>query len=76
YIGLEKLSDKTGWGFIGIIEIILVLTGLFYALKAMKNFYRQGWGKTILKFIILNILCIVSLVFLFVVFFSFSLYQI
>lgn len=76
YIGLEKLSDKTGWGFIGIIETILILTGLFYALKAIKNFYRQGWGKTILKFIILNILCIVSLVFLFVVFLSFSLYQI
>lgn len=76
YIGLDKLAKKTDWGFIGIIEAILILTGLFYALKAMKNFYRQGWGKTILKFIIFNILCIVSLVFLFVVFFSFSIYQI
>jgi len=76
YIGLDKLSDKTGWRFIGIIEAILILTGLFYTLKAMKNFYRQGWGKTILKFIIFNILCVVSLVFLFVVFLSLSFYQI
>ncbi|HET6765881.1 MAG TPA: DUF3667 domain-containing protein [Chitinophagaceae bacterium] len=76
YIGLEELSDNTGWGFIGIIETILILTGLFYALKAMKNFYRQGWGKTISKFILFNILCFISLVFLFVVFLLFSLYQI
>lgn len=76
YIGLDKLSDNTGWRFIGIIEAILIITGLFYTLKAMKNFYGQGWGKTILKFIIFNILCIVSLVFLFVVFLSFSFYQI
>jgi len=76
YIGLDKLADKTHWGIIGVIETILILAGVFYALKAIKNFYRQGWAKTILKFIIFNILCIVSLVFLFVVFLSFSFYQI
>ena len=75
YFGLDKLADKTGWSAIGYVQAILIITGLFYTLKAMKNFYRQGWGKTILKFIIFNILCFISLIILFVVFLIFSFYQ-
>ena len=76
YIGLDKVAKKTHWGFIGVIEAIVILAGIFYALKAMKNFYRQGWGKTILKFIFFNVLCFISIILLFVVFFVFSVYQI
>jgi len=76
YFGLDKLADKTGWSAIGWLQAILIFTGLFYTLKAMKNFYRQGWGKTILKFIIFNILCFISLILLFVVFLIFSFYQV
>lgn len=76
YIGLDKLADKTHWKIIGVIEAILILAGVFYALKAIKNFYRQGWGKTILKFIIFNILCLISIILLFIVFLVFSFYQI
>lgn len=76
YFGFDKLEDATHWTAIGFIEGILVLTGIFYALRAMKNFYRQSWGKTILKFIIFNILCLFSLVLLFTIFLAFSFYQI
>jgi len=76
YFGLDKLADKTHWKAIGFAQAILIFTGLFYTLKAMKNFYRQGWGKTILKFIIFNILCFISLILLFVVFLIFSFYQV
>ncbi len=76
YFGLDKLADKTHWRAIGIVQVILILTGLFYTLKAMKNFYKQRWGKTILKFIIFNILCFISLIVLFVVFLIFSFYQV
>ena len=76
YFGLDKLIDKTGWSAIGYIQGILILTGLFFTLKAMKNFYRQGWGKTILKFIIFNILCFISLIVLFIVFLFYSVYQV
>ena len=62
YFGLDKLEKQTHWKGIGIVQAIFILAGLFYTLKAMKNFYKQGWGKTILKFIIFNILCIISLV--------------
>ena len=76
YFGLDKLSNKTHWPGIGIVQAILILAGVFYTLKAIKHFYRQGWGKTILKFILFNILCLISLVLLFIGFFVFSFYQI
>jgi hypothetical protein len=76
YFGLDKLEEKTHWRIIGFIQGILILTGLFYTLKAMKNFYKQGWGKTIIKFILFNILSFVTVLLLFVVFLALSYYQI
>jgi hypothetical protein len=76
YFGLDKLEKQTHWKGIGFVQAIVIIAGLFYTLKAMKNFYTQGWGKTILKFIIFNILCIISLVLLFVLFFMLTFYQI
>jgi len=76
YFGLDKLEKYTHWKGIGIVQAIFILTGLFYTLKAIKNFYQQGWGKTIIKFMIFNILCIISLVLLFVAFLALTYYQI
>ena len=76
YFGLDKLEKYTHWKGIGIVQAIFILTGLFYTLKAIKNFYKQGWGKTIIKFMIFNILCIISLVLLFVAFLALTYYQI
>jgi len=76
YFGLDKLENKTQWRPIGIIQGLLILAGVIYAIIAMKNFYRQGWGKTILKFILFNILCTVSILILFAVFLGFSFYKI
>lgn len=76
YFGLDQLRVRAHWSGIGWVQVILILTGLFYTLKAIKNFYRQGWGKTIIKFIIFNILCLFSLIILFVLFLAFSYYQI
>lgn len=76
YFGLDKLEKQTHWKALGIVQVILILTGLFYTLKAFRNFYRQGWGKTILKFIIFNILCLISLILLFILFLGLTFYQI
>jgi hypothetical protein len=74
---LNKLDDVTGWKvLIGVTQAILIFIGLFYTLKAMKNFYRQGWGKTIAKFIFFNLMCLVAAIILFSFFFVFSLFQI
>ena len=40
----------------GIVFTIVNFTFLFYLYKAMRNFYGQGRVKTILKFILLNII--------------------
>lgn len=76
YFGLDKLEDNTDWDWIGYVKAVLLLTGVVYTIIAMHNFYKQGWGKTILKFIFFNILSIVSVIFLFAVFFVFSFYKI
>lgn len=73
---IDKLEDNIAWGWFGWIKTILILTGLFYTLKAMKNFYLQRWGKTITKFILFNFLCLITAVFLFGVFFIFSFFQV
>lgn len=76
YFGLDKIENKTEWRGVGVIQGILMLAGVLYAIIAMRNFYRQGWGKTILKFILFNILCTVSILFLFAIFLGLSFYKI
>ncbi|MBC7826105.1 MAG: DUF3667 domain-containing protein [Chitinophagaceae bacterium] len=69
---LHKIWD-TSW--LWVLQTILFLYGLFYTVKAMRNFYGQGWGKTIVKFILLNFLAVVSLVFLFALFFMLTVFR-
>jgi len=76
YFGLDKLDEQIHWKGIGFVQTLLILTGLFYTLKAIKNFYKQGWGKTFIKFIIFNVLCFVSLALLFALFLAITYYQI
>ena len=76
YFCIDKIADITEWRWLGIIQGILMLMGMVYAIRAMKYFYEQRWGKTILKFIIFNILCLVAVLVLFTVFFVFSFYQV
>jgi hypothetical protein len=76
YFALDKLKDKIHVSDIEYVQVALMFVGLFYTLKAIKNFYKQRWGKTILKFIIFNVLCFISLLLLFVLFLAITFYQI
>lgn len=76
YFSVDKLESVTHWWWFDIINAFLLLTGVFYTLKALKNFYEQGWVKTILKFIIFNILCLAALIVLFIAFMFISMYQV
>ena len=67
YFGLKKIHESIGWDWIGWIEALVLLYGVYYAYKAMRKFYGQGRGKTLLKFIILNTLAFWSMIFLFIV---------
>ena len=76
FFALDKLKNKIHVSDLEYVQAILIFVGIFYTLKAMKNFYKQGWGKTIVKFILFNILCFISIMILFAVFLVFSFYQI
>ncbi len=73
---LNKIDEMTNWGLINVIQWIFFFAGLFYTMKALKNFYQQGWGKTITKFILFNVLCSITAILLFAFFILFSVYQI
>ena len=74
--GLSKLNDSLHWGIINSVVSILILGLLVYEYLALKNFYRQGWLKTFLKFILINLLYVMVVGVLFVVFVFFSLFKI
>jgi hypothetical protein len=75
-IGLSKLGDYTDWSIFDWIVGLLLAYGIYYAIVAMKRFYKQGWTKTILKFFIFNVLCTVSLGFLFLLFLGITIFQV
>lgn len=76
FFGLEQLDEETGWGWLGFIQAALIFYGIWYAYRSMRNFYEQGFGKTLLKFILLNFLCFISLIFLFTLFLLISVMQV
>jgi hypothetical protein len=45
---------------------------LYYVYKAMRNFYKQGRMKTIVKYFILGVLSFIVILILFGLFFSYS----
>jgi len=73
--GLGKLNTELNWGFIRFIEVISGFGLLFYLYKAMRKFYGQRRGKTILKFIILSFLFFLTILFLFAFFIFFSFFK-
>lgn len=75
YFGLDKIHDSLDWGWIGFIEAAVLLYGVYYAYKAMRKFYGQGRGKTLLKFFILNFAAFWSIIILFTAFFLFAVFK-
>jgi hypothetical protein len=61
YLGVLALRQYTTEERLIFTAMVILIVGCIYALRAMKKFYEQTWGKTILKFILLNILCIAVL---------------
>ena len=74
--GLSKLNNYLHWGILSFTFGILTFGLFVYEYLAMKNFYRQGWVKTFLKFILINFLFLIVVSLLFVVFVFFSLFKI
>ncbi|MGZ5286706.1 MAG: DUF3667 domain-containing protein [Flavisolibacter sp.] len=74
--GFNKLEDETGWSVFNFLIIAVIFGWYIYFILELKYFYRQGWGKTILKFFIIGILGVVLMILLLAIFFFFSIFQI
>ena len=74
--GMDKLSNVTHLAIFEIFTALFFVSGGIYLYLSMKRFYGQGHGKTILKFLLLNVGGILMLVFLFIVFILFSVFEI
>jgi hypothetical protein len=69
-IGIQKLSEFLHWEGFSVISVLITILLLFYEYKAMRNFYQQGRGKTIIKFLLatswrLFVIIVLSIIFLF-----------
>lgn len=71
FFGIDKLEKTLGWKWMGFLQAAVIIYGIWYAYKCLRNFYGQGRGKTIVKFILFNILCFITLLILFAIFFVF-----
>lgn len=74
-IGVDEMSELLHWDA-GTVMGILLLGILFYEYKAMRYFYEQRRGKTILKFILLNLSMLVIMMILFTIFILLSLMKV
>ncbi len=70
---LGKVNLYMDWSWLNYVSWLVFGLIFFYLYKAMRNFYQQGRGKTILKFILLNIGAAIMIILLFIIFFFFSL---
>jgi len=75
-MGITGLVNATGWDWINWLQLPLWLYWLYYLYKAMRVFYQQGRTKTVVKFLLLNVLATTVILFLFLVFFLVTVFQI
>lgn len=69
---LSALKSATEWKIIDWLIAGLIILLLFYLYKAMRNFYGQSRGKTILKFFLVAFWSLVMMLLLFLFFMLFS----
>jgi Protein of unknown function (DUF3667) len=72
---LNKLNIQLNWSLIVFVKAMLYLGLFFYLYKAMRNFYQQKRAKTIFKFLLLNFLFFIVLVFELIFFVFFSIFK-
>jgi hypothetical protein len=56
FFGVNYLHNRTGWAWLDWLNFFIFLYPLFYYYKAMRRFYGQSRGKTLLKHFLLFIL--------------------
>lgn len=75
YFGIDALQTATGWGVLGFLVGLLFLAWPVYLFIEMRRFYSQGFGKTLSKFLALNLLGFILILVLFAIFALFSFFN-
>ncbi|MEO9144334.1 MAG: DUF3667 domain-containing protein [Ginsengibacter sp.] len=73
---ISKLRDWLVWEWMGYINGLISLLIFFYLYKALRNFYQQRRGKTILKYFLFLFSFSFLIIFLFIVFGFISVFQV
>lgn len=74
--GLNELNSNFHLGILRFLSALLGIGIFVYEYLALYKFYHQGWFKTLIKFILINILFAIMILFLFIVFGALSLFKI
>ncbi len=75
-MAIDKMEDFIHSDILDYLKALVILFIFYYEYKSMRAFYEQGRGKTILKFILLNLFHLFVLAVLLVFFTFFSLMKI
>ena len=67
-VGLGQIRTLLHWKWMAYLIGLFDIYILYYEYKAMRNFYGQSRGKTLLKFFLLNFLLLIIIIILFIVF--------
>jgi hypothetical protein len=76
FLGIDQLEDATKLEDLDWILVAMMLWGIYYAWRAMHKFYEQGKFKTTIKFLLFNLMCLVTLIVLFSLFFILTVFSI
>jgi Protein of unknown function (DUF3667) len=72
---IAKIGDAVHWKFFDTLQLVLFFCGGLYLYIAMQRFYGQRWGKTLVKFLLLNVLGFFMALILFLIFLIYSFFQ-
>jgi hypothetical protein len=74
-IAFIALQNWLNWGVFGFLIFAVIVWWFIYLYKSMKRFYEQRRGKTVLKFLLLNITGFILFNMLFFIFLLISIFQ-
>ena len=75
YFTFSKLQDLYHWGWLRYALAACILYMIVYSYLAMKNFYRQGFFKTLGKYFLMNLMSLTVMFLLFIAFYIFSVFN-
>lgn len=75
-MGLNQLFKHFEWSGFGLVAGITFLILFLYEYKAMRNFYGQGRGKTIVKFLLASSWRFIVVIILLIIFLFYSLLKV